>query len=104
MAEPFILVLGGTRSGKSRFALDRTLALAGAGAATFIATAIPGDPELDQRIARHRRDRPVRWPTLDAAADLAATIDAADPSLPILIEGLTLWLSALDGRPAGGHR
>ena len=35
------------------------------GAAWFVATALPGDPELDRRIARHRRERPADWPTID---------------------------------------
>ena len=100
MATPFILVLGGTRSGKSRFALDVTRRLAGEGPAWFIATALPGDAELDRRIARHRRDRPADWPTVDARPDLAATLDriTADArDAPVLLEGLTLWLSALTG-------
>ena len=93
-------MLGGTRSGKSRFALELTRSLAGDRPAWFIATAWPGDPELDQRIARHRRDRPAEWPTVDAGADLAATLDGITrdaPDAPVLLEGLTLWLSALAG-------
>ena len=78
VARPFVLVLGGTRSGKSQFALDMTRSLAGDGRAWFIATALPGDPELDRRIARHRRDRPAGWPTFDAGTDLAAAIRETD--------------------------
>ncbi len=59
MAEPLILALGGTRSGKSRFGLAAAERLAGEGGrAWFLATAWPGDPELDDRIARHRAARP----------------------------------------------
>ena len=54
MASPLILALGGTRSGKSRFGLAAATRLAGDGRAWFLATAWPGDPELDDRIARHR--------------------------------------------------
>ena len=74
--------------------------MAGDRPAWFIATAWPGDPELDERIARHRRDRPTDWPTVDAGTDLAATLDGITreaPDAPILLEGLTLWLSALAG-------
>ena len=96
MAEPLVLVLGGTRSGKSRFALRRIAELTGAGARVwFLATALPGDPELDDRIARHRRERPASWPTIEVGVDLAAAIGAAEPAGPILIDGLTLWLSAI---------
>jgi adenosylcobinamide kinase / adenosylcobinamide-phosphate guanylyltransferase len=93
-------VLGGTRSGKSRFALELTRSLAGDRPASFIATAWPGDPELDERIARHRRDRPADWATVDAGRDLAATLAGITRDAPegtILLEGLTLWLSALTG-------
>ena len=58
MASPLILALGGTRSGKSRFGLAATRRLAGDGRAWFLGTAWAGDPELDDRIARHRRERP----------------------------------------------
>ena len=98
MAEPLVLVLGGTRSGKSRFALRRVAELAGPDARVwFLATAWPGDPELDDRIARHRRDRPATWPTIDVGPDLATAIAAADSADPILLDGLTLWLSGILG-------
>ena len=97
MARPLILILGGTRSGKSRFGLAAARAEAGGGRAWFLATAWPGDPELDDRIERHRRERPADWPTIEVGADLAAAIDATEPDEPVLIDGLTLWLSAILG-------
>ena len=100
MADPFILALGGTRSGKSRFGLATATRLAGGGRAWFLATAWPGDPELDDRIARHRAERPPDWPTIDVGTDLAAALRATDPDEPVLIDGFTLWLSALLGDDA----
>jgi adenosylcobinamide kinase/adenosylcobinamide-phosphate guanylyltransferase len=97
MAAPLILALGGTRSGKSRFGLATTKLLAGDGRAWFLATARPGDAELDERIRRHRRERPDDWPTIEVDADLAAAIEATQPTDPILIDGLTLWFSTLLG-------
>jgi adenosylcobinamide kinase/adenosylcobinamide-phosphate guanylyltransferase len=98
MADPLILALGGPRSGKSRFGLAAATRLAGADERVwFLATAWPGDPELDDRIARHRRERPGEWPTIDVGADLAAAIERTDPTEPILIDGLTLWLSTILG-------
>ena len=101
MASPLILALGGTRSGKSRFGLATTRRFADGGRAWFLATAIAGDPELDDRIRRHRVERPADWPTNDVAADLAAAVAATEPAEPILIDGLTLWLATLlgDGAP-----
>ena len=93
------LVLGGSRSGKSRYAegLIETAAMHG----TYCATAEPGDAEMAARIAVHRaRRREVGggdfWHTVEAPLDLSATIarDAA-PDRPLLIDCLTLWLSNL---------
>ncbi len=100
MAAPLILALGGTRSGKSRFGLARTKQLAGEGRAWFLATALAGDPELDDRIRRHRAERPVDWPTIDVGSDLARAVAATEPSEPILVDGLTLWLAMLLGDDA----
>lgn len=97
MASRLILVLGGTRSGKSRFSLDLVRGLAGAGPATVLVTALRGDPEMEERIALHQRHRPAAWPTIDVGTDLAAAVRLADPNHPVLVEGLTLWLSALVG-------
>jgi adenosylcobinamide kinase/adenosylcobinamide-phosphate guanylyltransferase len=87
-----VLVLGGTRSGKSRVARDRARRIAGDGV-TFIATARAGDPELDARIAAHRRDRPPAWRTLDATDDLAVTLATVDDAHVALLDSLTLWAS-----------
>jgi adenosylcobinamide kinase / adenosylcobinamide-phosphate guanylyltransferase len=97
VARPFILALGGTRSGKSRFALSLVRSMAAGGRAWFLATAWPGDPELDDRIARHRRERPASWPTLDVGADLAGAIASTEPSEAVVVDGLTLWLSTILG-------
>jgi adenosylcobinamide kinase/adenosylcobinamide-phosphate guanylyltransferase len=98
VADPLILALGGTRSGKSRFGLAAATRLAGDGGRVwFLATAWPGDPELDDRIARHRAARPASWPTVEVGEDLASALAATDPGEPVLIDGLTLWLSTLLG-------
>jgi adenosylcobinamide kinase / adenosylcobinamide-phosphate guanylyltransferase len=97
MANPLVLVLGGTRSGKSHLSLELTKSFAGSGHAWFLATAWRGDPEMERRIQRHQRDRPATWSTIDVGTDLAAAVLRAGGSEPILVEGLTLWLSALVG-------
>jgi adenosyl cobinamide kinase/adenosyl cobinamide phosphate guanylyltransferase len=102
MSRPLVVILGGTRSGKSRFGRDRAVALAAGGAVVYVATALPGDPELDERIALHRRDRPAAWLTVNATRDLATTIRGIAPGSTILLDGLTLWVSLLigDERPS----
>ncbi len=88
-----IFVLGGTRSGKSRYARGRALALGGEHV-SFIATARSGDPELDARIAAHRADRPAAWETIECDRDLARAIARAPEANLLLIDSLTLWLSS----------
>ena len=97
MAAPLVLILGGTRSGKSRYGLAMTRRLAGDGGAWFLGTALPGDPELDDRVARHQGERPATWPTVDVGTDLVAALARTEPTDPVLIDGLTLWLSTLLG-------
>jgi adenosylcobinamide kinase/adenosylcobinamide-phosphate guanylyltransferase len=100
MSRRLILVLGGTRSGKSTFGLKRARELAEGQPAIYLATAQPGDPELDERIEGHRQARPADWPTIDVGPDLAGTIRGCDPVSTILLDGLTLWLSTVTGHGA----
>jgi adenosylcobinamide kinase/adenosylcobinamide-phosphate guanylyltransferase len=96
-----VVVLGGTRSGKSRFGRDRASQLAAGGPVVYLATAVPGDPELDDRIRRHRLERPADWQTIEAGHDLATVIRDVAPGTTILLDGLTLWASlALADDPA----
>jgi adenosylcobinamide kinase/adenosylcobinamide-phosphate guanylyltransferase len=95
-----VLVLGGTRSGKSRFGARRAAELAEDAGVLYLATAIPGDPELDERIAGHRRARPPGWTTVEVEADLAGAVRATAPAAVILIDGLSLWLSTVTGHGA----
>jgi adenosylcobinamide kinase/adenosylcobinamide-phosphate guanylyltransferase len=87
-----IFVLGGNRSGKSRYARERAQAI-GVERVSFIATARPGDPELDARIAAHRADRPSEWQTIEAEWDLPSAIGSAPSENVLLIDSLTLWVS-----------
>lgn len=93
MSRFLVVVLGGTRSGKSRFGRDRAAGLASGGPVVYVATAVPGDPELDDRIRRHRADRPAEWDTIEAGHDLAAAIRGVAAGTTILLDGLTLWAS-----------
>ncbi len=86
------LVLGGARSGKSRFA--ESLALHHAGPRTYLATAEPVDAEMAARIARHRDDRKAGgWTTLEAPLDPCPAITAADGL--VLLDCVTVWLGNL---------
>ena len=93
------LILGGQRSGKSRCAEGRALAWLGGGpgrSALLVATALPADDEMRERIARHRADRSPRLPTLEAPLALAAAIRSQSrPERVLVVDCLTLWLTNL---------
>lgn len=98
MSPKLVLVGGGARSGKSRFALARAQELGSK--RIFIATAEPLDEEMAQRIGRHRAERaalPVPFTTIEAPRDLSAAITTAAAASPdvILVDCLTLWTSNL---------
>jgi adenosylcobinamide kinase/adenosylcobinamide-phosphate guanylyltransferase len=85
------LVIGGARSGKSRYAEE--LIMAQPPPWMYIATAESWDDEMKARIAEHRGRRGERWQTVDAPLDLAGSLEAT-PSAA-LVDCLTLWLSNL---------
>jgi adenosylcobinamide kinase/adenosylcobinamide-phosphate guanylyltransferase len=88
------LILGGARSGKSKFA--QRIA-ASADRVTYIATANAGeDMEMAARIDRHRADRPSSWQTVEEPLALAGAVELASKSSDaILVDCLTIWLSNL---------
>jgi adenosylcobinamide kinase/adenosylcobinamide-phosphate guanylyltransferase len=86
------LVLGGARSGKSRYAERQACALDQK--VIYIATCIPCDDEMRQRINRHRQDRPGHWRTIEEPVHLGQVIHQyQQPGHCLLIDCLTLWLS-----------
>jgi adenosyl cobinamide kinase/adenosyl cobinamide phosphate guanylyltransferase len=91
------LVLGGARSGKSRYAEE--LIAGHAAPWVYIATAQAFDDEMRTRIARHQARRNSDWRTIEAPTDLAAAIAGA-AMRPVLVDCLTLWLTNL---VLGGH-
>lgn len=88
------LVTGGSRSGKSDFALFSAESLPGP--RCFVATCPVLDPEMQRRVERHRRDRdPELWTTLEEPVDLAGALRAAQPYPTVLVDCLTLWINNL---------
>jgi adenosyl cobinamide kinase/adenosyl cobinamide phosphate guanylyltransferase len=95
---PFILVTGGARSGKSRFALDRAAALGPP--RIFLATGEAGDEEMASRITRHRADRPKGWRTVEEPRRLAPALRRCAGGV-VLVDCLTLWLANRMGDEPG---
>ncbi|HET9870708.1 MAG TPA: bifunctional adenosylcobinamide kinase/adenosylcobinamide-phosphate guanylyltransferase [bacterium] len=89
------LILGGARSGKSRFALGLNPS-PGPGS-VFLATGTPGDDEMRERIQKHRQERPAGWETRESPYDLGGALaaSASAPGSVVLVDCLTLWLSNL---------
>ena len=86
------LVLGGARSGKSRYA--EGLLSSHAGKRIYLATAEAGDAEMRTRIEDHRRRRGAGWRTVEAPLDIAPIIAGAGDHA-VLLDCLTLWLANL---------
>ncbi len=92
MAE-IVLVTGGSRSGKSRYAQE--LAEAVHEKRTFVATCPVVDEEMAERIRRHQRARGIGWITLEEAVDLPGALRRAAGSGVVLVDCLTLWVNNL---------
>jgi adenosylcobinamide kinase / adenosylcobinamide-phosphate guanylyltransferase len=90
------LVLGGARSGKSRYAQSLC---ASSFRVVYVATAQAGagadDHELRERIARHRADRPADWQTVEEPFDLSRAVRESPREATLLIDCATLWISNL---------
>jgi adenosylcobinamide kinase/adenosylcobinamide-phosphate guanylyltransferase len=85
------LVIGGARSGKSRFAQSLG---AEARHPVFLATARAEDDEMKARIARHRDARPAHWTTVEAPLEIARAVEAQAGQCDfLLLDCLTLWLA-----------
>lgn len=94
MEKEIVLITGGARSGKSKYAEERA---AGLGAKLlYLATGEPGDEEMARRIAEHKKRRGERWMTVEeplevgrALAERQGKVDCA------VVDCLTLWVSNL---------
>lgn len=86
------LVLGGARSGKSRFA--QQLAIDSNLPVVYLATATASDTEMAERITHHQQNRPAEWRLRECPLNLIETIsEEGKQSQTILVDCLTLWLN-----------
>lgn len=86
-------ITGGVRSGKSKFAEN----LAGelGGKVIYLATAQALDPEMEERINRHRQHRPNEWTTIEEPLEAVSVIAGFQSGTTVLLDCLTLFLSNL---------
>ena len=92
------LILGGARSGKTRFATQAATELSAQGyECVYLATAQALDDEMRDRIARHQVDRAqdtVQWQSFETPFTLVDTLrEIARDDRVIVIDCLTLWLT-----------
>ena len=90
-----IFITGGCRSGKSTYALQLAERMP-AEKKIFIATCVPQDDEMKQRVAKHQRERSRNWITVEESLRLPeAILQNSRREEVILIDCLTLWVSNL---------
>jgi adenosylcobinamide kinase / adenosylcobinamide-phosphate guanylyltransferase len=94
------LVTGGTRSGKSRYALSVAETYP---RRTFLATAEPFDDELRRRIEAHQRERGSQFATVEEPRDLCGALRGLRAGTDVaVVDCLTIWLGNLvASAPAG---
>jgi adenosylcobinamide kinase/adenosylcobinamide-phosphate guanylyltransferase len=86
------LVIGGARSGKSRYAEE--LAASNGSVVSYVATATAIDKEMETRIQHHQARRPTSWLLHECSLDLAKLLKTeAQKEQTILVDCLTLWLN-----------
>lgn len=90
-----MLVIGGCRSGKSRYALQYADSLA-ADTKIFLATCQPEDDEMRLRVENHQKERGQSWQAIEVPVDLPeAILEHSSVGTLILADCLTLWISNL---------
>ena len=101
MKTRLVFVTGGARSGKSDFSMS--VAEAAGGRLVYVATATAGDPEMAERIERHKGGRDGRWRTVEEPLDLEGALDALKGGEnSVVIDCLTLWLTNMMSAEGGG--
>jgi len=90
-----ILVTGGIRSGKSRFAQKLVADLSVS--VRYIATAEARDEEMKKRVHLHQANRPSSWPTVEEPLNLASLFTSSaiqtEQAMVTLIDCITVWVS-----------
>src|SRR5258705_4895383 len=85
-----LLVLGGARSGKSRYAVQSQPSDE---RVVFVATAEAGDADMASRIARHRAERPRAWTTIEEPYDLVSRLERLPGDVEfVVVDCLTVWV------------
>lgn len=88
-----VFISGGAKSGKSSFAQNLAVALAGSGKRYYVATMISSGQEDDERIRRHIADREgLDFATIECGKNILSCLDIADPDGTFLVDSATALL------------
>ena len=85
-----IFITGGVRSGKSSYAIQLAK---GSPSVVFVATALPSDEEMKQRIERHQRERPISWKTVEVLDGKITDKIGCLTGDTVIVDCLTLYVS-----------
>lgn len=89
------LVLGGCKSGKSSYAQALAESLSTENR-VYLATCVPLDNEMKDRVEKHKEDRDETWATIEEAMDVPLAITkTGETAGVILLDCITLWLTNL---------
>ena len=90
------LITGGTRSGKSDFALELAENTSLSAERIFVATCPKIDDEINERIRKHQEEREGHgWITVEEQLDIYGIIEKIDKPSVVLIDCMTLWVNNL---------
>jgi adenosylcobinamide kinase/adenosylcobinamide-phosphate guanylyltransferase len=94
----FIFITGGVRSGKSSFAERKAIAIANesGGQLTYLATGVPSDPEMRERIQKHQLDREKgmqRWKTIEQSVHIGKLAEEMNEHDIVLLDCVTTLLN-----------
>ena len=89
-----VLIVGGSKSGKSSLAQELALSLAGDGPRYYLATMVPRDGEDRARIARHLEDRAgLGFATVEQGKNLPGCLARANREGTFLLDSVTALLT-----------
>ena len=88
-----VMVTGGVRSGKSRYAEEMAAKLGGK--VTYLATAQALDAEMGERIKKHRQRRPNDWKTIEEPLEIITVLSGCQKGDTVLLDCLILYLTNL---------
>lgn len=88
------LIIGGIKSGKTKFALRTAIALKNR-TYYYIATARAIDEEMIEKIKKHKEERGEEWITIEEPIDLTCTLKKIPKNSSVVVDCITTWLTNL---------